>query len=806
MHSVIHDLRFNLRLMRKRWGTTLLVLAALTLGIGLNTGVFSVVNAVLLRPLPVFEPNRIVTLRSKVLQTGTEAGTSYPDFLDWRSQSRSFESMAALNFLSFTLTGTGSPENLKATAISAAGFKTWGVKVILGRDFTEDDDQPGASRVAVLTYPFWQRRFGGDPTILGKKLTLDDQSYTIIGVLQPTEITLLSYPSIYVANGPLLDPHLMERDTRWFFPFGRLKRNASVAQARSEMETIAARLAAQYPDTTKDMGIIVESIANRMTTDERKPLLLLILASSLIFLLALLNVVTVFMSRTVERAPELSVRLSLGASSSALLRQLFLQALIFATAGAALGLAGAKVGLMYFLHRFPNATVRFHETTFDSRVVAVTIALAFITTLVATIPPVLYAFRLNINTELRGQRSSFTSVRYRLLGNGALIFVQVALASGLSLVAGLLIKSFYEVQKIDLGFNPHHIISFHIYPPVTHYKEPAQQGALYKAAIEKLAALPGFESVSATSGLPLTPQGWLNTIQPDTQSPLAGKDLTVEDETLLPGYFRTMNVLLLQGRDFTDADRDGTPPVIIIDDVLAAKLWPGQNPMGKRIRMAVVHGGAYRWLEVIGVVREIRHFNVERNATWMQVYVPQYQDPTPELSFVINTSMPEGMIKTSVEKSIHEVDKDLPLEDFQILESYFDNFLNGRKVTMMLLTSFAVIGIVLGIIGIYGVVASSVIRRRKEIAIRMALGATPSGALLLVTRLGLLATLAGIALGSLIVVSLTRVLNSLLFGVSALDPGIYTIAALLVIFLAILASIIPAARLFGFNIQEILRQ
>lgn len=806
MHSLLHDLRFSLRLMRKHLGTALLVLAALTLGIGLNTGVFSVVNAVLLRPLPVFEPDRIVRLQSKVLQTGTPAGTSYPDFLDWRTQSHSFESMTAMYFLSFTLTGTGSPEHLKATGISAAGFKTWGVKVIRGRDFTEDDDRPDAARVTVLNYSFWQRKFGGDPTILAKSLTLDDQQYTIVGVLQPTQINLLNYADIYVANGPLLNPHLMERDTRWFFPFGRLKPNISVAQARSEMETIAARLAAQYPATTRNMGITVESMVEQLTADGRKPLLLLILASSLIFLLALLNIATVFMSRTVERAPELSVRLSLGASSSTLRRQLFIQALIFATAGAGLGLALAKLGLMYFLHRFPNAAERFHETTFDSNVVAVTIVLALFATLVATLPPAFYASRLNTSTGLGGDRISFASFRHRWLVNGAVIFVQVALASGLSLVAGLLIRSFYQVEKVDLGFNPHHIVSFHINPPVTHYKQPAELMALYKAAVQKLASVPGLESVSGISGLPLTPQGWLNTIQPDAQSPLAGKELTVEDEGVLPGYFRLMSIPLLQGRDFTDADREDAPPVIIIDGVLGAKLWPGQNPLGKRIRMAVVRGGAYRWLEVIGVVREIRHFSVERKATWMQVYVPQYQDPTADLSFVISTTLPEGTVKTAAEKSVQEINKDLPVENFQTMKTYFDNSLSGRKVTMLLLSSFAAIGIVLGGIGIYGVVASSVIRRRKEIAIRMAVGSTPSGALVLVTRLSLLATLAGIIIGSLIVISLARVLNSLLYGVSALEPSIYIAAALIVLLLALLASIIPAARLFRFNIQQILRQ
>src|SRR5215472_3629151 len=328
MHLLLQDFRFSLRLMRKRPGMTLLVLAALILGIGLNTAIFSVVNAVLLRPLPVFEPDRIAWLHSRVNQTGAQLGTSYPDYLDWKAQSHSFEAMAAIYGLSFTLTGNGPPEHLKGMGISASGFRVWGVTTILGRDFTDNDDQPGATRVVVLNYAFWQRKFGGDPRVLGESLVLDNQAYNIVGVLQPTKLSLLQYPDVWVANGPLVSPHIMERDTRYFFPAGRLKTNVSQAQVQAEMDTIANRLAAQYSNTNKNMGIRVEGLVENLTADGRKPLLLLIIASSLIFLLATVNVMTVFMAGTVERAQEFSVRLAMGAARSALLRQLFIQASI----------------------------------------------------------------------------------------------------------------------------------------------------------------------------------------------------------------------------------------------------------------------------------------------------------------------------------------------------------------------------------------------------------------------------------------------------------------------------------------------
>lgn len=805
MHSFIQDVQFSLRLMRKKAGMTCLVLAALILGMSLNTAIFSVVNAVLLRPLPVFQPDRIVWLRGKNLQSGSPVGTSYPDFLDWRAQARSFEALEATYYLFFTMTGQGSPQVVKADGISASGFKVFGVKTVLGRDFTETDDQPGANRVVVLSHAFWQRQFGGDPTILGKTLAFDSHPYTIIGILQPTHLKMLDYPDVYVANGPLITPHIMERDTWWFFPYGRLKPNVTLAQVQAEMSTIASRLTAQYPDTNKNMGVTVESLAESYSSQASKPLTLLIVASGLIFLLAAINVTTLFLAATVERARELSVRLALGAARSILLRQLFIQALIFAFVGAAIGLLLAKAGLVLFLHRFSDVLARIQETTFDLRVLSVTVGMAFATTLIATLLPALYAFTLRINSELNGEWSSHAP-KYRILARGALIVTEVALASGLSLVSGLLIKSFYEVQRADLGFNPHHVFSFQISPPPNRYMEPEKQIALYKSALEKLAASPGMELVSGVSGLPLTSQGWINALETDAQSPLSGQQLIAEDEAVLPGFFKVMRIPLLQGRDFTDADHEGTLPVAIVDDTLAAKLWPGQNPVGKRIRMTVIRGSLNRWLEVVGVVHEIKHFGgPEGKVQWMQVYVPQYQDNSTSLSFVINTTIPEAAAKKAAESALHDVDKDLPIQSFQTMDAYFDAFLVRRKVGLILLSGFAAIGIVLGMIGIYGVVANATTQRRREIAIRMALGATRSGTMVLITRPGLLATLAGIAIGFGIVISLTRVLASMLFSVSPLDPAVYITSAMILLLLALAASIIPATRLFKLNIQEILR-
>jgi putative ABC transport system permease protein len=806
VHSLIQDARFSLRLMRKRPGMTFLVIATLVLGIGLNTAIFSIVNAVLLRPLPIRDPDRVVWLNTKVNRTNAPLGTSYPDYLDWKTQSHSFDAIAAMRTMSFSMRGNGPAEHLKGIAISASGFGVWGVNITLGRDFTEADDQPGADRVAILSYPFWQRKFGGDPGILHKDLVLDDQSYKIVGVLQPTLITTLQYPDVWVTNGPLLNQHVMMRDTRLFFPVARLKPNVPLTQARAEMETIAGRLAAQYPDTTKDMGIRFLRLVDVLGPGGGKPMLLLIVASGLIYLLAVANVTIVFLSNTVERGREFSVRLALGSTRSNLIRQLFIQALIFAGVGSSIGLLLAKLGLVLFLHRFPDAVLRLQETTIDFKVILVTIGMALVSILAGTLTAAIYATKLNINTELKGERSWFALPKYRSLGRGAFILFEVALASALSLVSGLLVRSFYEVEKVDLGFNPHHVFSFQVNLPASRYKESFQQSAFFKLAADKLRQLPGMESLSGISGLPLTNQGEVNGLDVNGQSPFSSEHISVEYESVLPGFFRTMRVPILEGRDFTDADHDGTPPVVIVDNVLAAKLWPGQNALGKQVRMTVRKGGTQRWLEVVGIVHEVKHFGPEAKVRWMQVYVPQHQDPSPTLSFVLDSTIPEAAVKPAADKALHELDKDLPIENFQTMDSYLDTFLSGRKASLLLLSSFAATGITLGMIGIYGVVANSVIRRRREIAIRMAVGATVPGTMILLVRLGLAATLGGILIGSAIVMSLTRLLGSFLFGISALNPPLYLLCATVIASLALVASLVPAMRLFRFNIQEILRQ
>lgn len=801
---LLRDFQFTCRLLTKRAGMSLLVIAALILGIGIGTAVFSVVNAVLLRPVPVFEPERMVRIYAKVNKTGATMGISYPEYLDWKGQSHSFDAISVMRAVLFYSVGNERPEHLKGFSISASGFRVFGVTTAIGRSFTEDDDIPGADRVVILSYPFWLQRFGANPRVLGRPLSLNGANYTIIGVLQPTQVNVLQYPDVWVPNGALLDSRAMSRDIRPYFPAARLKATVSPSQAQTELETIAARLAAQYPSSNKDIGIRFVGLTDLLTESDRKPVSLLFTAAILIFLLTCVNVVIVLMSWTADRRNELATRMALGASRFHLFRQLLMQALLLVSIGSVLGLVAAKMTLMFFLQRFPSALIRFQETTIDYRVISFLIVMVLVAAIFATVLPGWLASRLNINSQLKGERHWPPLSKYRTLRQGALITLEVSLAGVLLLVSGLLIRSLYQVATVDLGFDPHHTFSFQINLPAR-YKAP-DQASFYRQALERLETAPGMSHSSAISSLPLTTQG--NAISLETDSKLHGapEQILVEDEAILPRFFATMRVPLLQGRDFTDADREGTPQVAILDEVLAAKLWPGQTPLGKRIRLVEISGTQPPWREVVGVVRQIKHFGPESKVRWMQVYVPEYQDPSPVMSFVVDTNLPEANVRSEAENAIRELDRDLPLDNFQAMDTLFDHYLAGRKVSVLALSTFAAIAVVLAIIGIYGVIANSVVSRRREMAIRLALGATHRKMLVVLVWRGLAGALAGIVIGFALVASLTRVLASFLFGIKPLDPAVYVVSAGLILILAVTFALVPARRVFRLNPNDILRE
>ena len=808
MYSLIQDFRFSLRLMRKRPGMTFLVIAALVLGIGANSAVFTVVNSVLLRPFPLPEPDRVVVILATSKQV-PNMGVSYPEYLDWKEQSHSFQSMATLQTVSFNMTGRGHAEHLNGIKASASFFKVLGLPPGLGRDFTEEDDRPGASRVAIMGRGFWERRFGSDPGILGKTLILNDQPYTVVGVEPDNPFYWIRGFDVWIPGGLFIDQKMMNRETRYLAVIARLAPWATRAQAQTEMEANASRLAAEFPQSNKDIGVTVVGLAELFTVKGRKPLLLLLSASSLILFLACINVVTVFISSAMERRKELSVRLALGADRSMLLRQMFVQSFLLALVSGSLGLAMAKAGVTFLVNRFPYLLARFQETNVDRSVVLFTTGTALLVSLISSLLPALYVFKLNINSELKGDWTWSALSKYRAAGQGALIVFEVSLAVSLALVSGLLIKSFREVEKVDLGFKPARVLSFQVSLPPARYGEADRISAFYKQAMQKIRNIPGVRSASAISTLPLSGSSAVHLINlqvENGQTEIATQRPFVDSPSVLPGYFETLRSPILQGRDFHDADTMSAPAVAIVDEVLAKRMWPGQSPLGKRIRLADIGDNAPPWREVVGVVRQVKHYGPEKEVPRMQVYVPVFQQPTPLMSFVVDFLADQRSIRSGAEEAILELDKDLPLDNFRTLDDLLSVYVSGREVSVLLLCSFAGIGITLCMIGIYGVVSNSVVRMRRELAIRMALGASVGNAIVLVIKVGLLGALGGILIGSAIVLSLTRVLSAFLFGVTPLDFSLYLVSAALIIVLALIACLVPAQSVLRLNPQDVLRE
>ncbi len=800
--ALTSDLLFTCRILRKRPWTSLAVIGALLLGVGASTAVYAVINAVLLRPVPVLEPERVVRIYAKVNTSGATMGISYPEYLDWKSQCHLFDAISVIRSFTFYSADAEHPAHLKGAGISASGFNVFGVSIVRGRNFTEEDDRPGARKVAILNNRFWEQHFGSDPNAVGKVLLLDGQEFTIVGVLQTTHVNVLDYPDVWVPNGAFVNARVMDRKVRPYFPAARLKASVTPDQARTELETVASRLAAQYPASNAGIGIKFVGLTDLLTASDRQPVILLFIAALVIFVLTCSNVVTAMVSWTARRRMELAIRMSLGASRFRVSRPLLFQSLLLVTIGGALGLLCAKLLLNLFLYRFPNALIRFRETSIDYRVICFLLLIVIVAATVATLLPSRYAWQLDIGSQLKIGHVHSVNPGYHRGRYILLIAFQIAVATSLALLSGLLIKSLYRAASVDLGFTPHHVYSFQLNLP-SRYSQP-DQASFYMRAIEKLSSVPGLSRSSAISSLPLTTQSSAITLQTEADNQGANP-LLVEDEAVLPGFFATLKVPIVRGREFTTADREGTPPVAVVDEVLAAKLWPDQTAIGKRIRLVETTDSEAPWREIIGVVRQIKHFGPESKVRWMQVYVPEYQDPSPVMSFVIETSLQAAAVKSAAERAVRELDRNIPVDNFQAMDDLLDNYLAGRKVTVLALSAFAGIAIVLAIMGIYGLVANDTINRRRELAIRLALGATSRQLLFVVLRRGMFAALGGVILAVALVASFARITASLLFGVAPVDPSVYFVTALSIVFVTAVAALVPAKGLFQLAPAELLK-
>ncbi len=798
MATLLHDLRFGVRTLAKAPGVTAIAVIALAIGIGANTAMFSIVRAVLLKPLPYADPGRLVQLSTSTPQF-RDASVSYPNFLDWQAQSRSFESMAAYRTENFNLTGDALPERLRGQMTSAAMFGTLGVQPILGRTFGADEDRRGAAPVVVLTSSFWQARFGGDPHVLGRSLTLNDRLYTIIGVV-PSDDVLWRRTSVLVPIGQWTEPLFWNRGVGMGMRVvGRLSRGKTLPSARSELDAIAAGLAKAYPTENKDHGIYALSLAEKLTGDVRTPLLVLLGAVGFVLVMACANVANLLLARATGRRREFAIRTALGASRARVVRQLLTECLLLAGAGGLLGLLVAKAFNAVVVAKIASQLPRSGQGALDGSVLAFTAAVALGASFVFGLAPALRAARPDLTDALKEGDRGNTS-RPRLLT--ALVIVEVALGLVLTTSAGLMVRTMAQLWSVNPGFEPQHVLTFGVAgSPAVHGTAAAIRNGITRtvdalrnaAGVAGASVLVGGVPMSGDSELPYWVEG----------RPKPAEQSLMEEALFYgvdPDYLRVMGIPLRRGRFLTPQDTERTPCAVAVDDDFVARAFPNQEPLGQHINLELLNMKC----EVVGVVGHVKHWGLDADATakiHSQLYIAfrQFPDSVMDLvstgsDFVVRTNGDPYAVVPAIKRSVQQTSASMATFGEESMEDVIGDSLSARRFTRLLLGTFALLALVLAGVGIYGVVSYTVTQATHDIGVRMALGADRGVVLGAVLGGAMRMAGAGIAVGAVAAFAVTRVMKDLLFGVSAADPLTFGAVAIVLAALTLLASYIPALR------------
>ncbi|MFY9553404.1 MAG: ABC transporter permease [Blastocatellia bacterium] len=791
MTTLLQDLRYGIRMLLRNPGFTVVAVLALTLGIGADSAIFSVVNAVLLRPLPYPDSDRLVVLRERSPQL-EGMSVAYPNFIDWRDQNNAFESIGVSRRQSYNLTGSGEPERLLGASVSADMFAVVRVDAARGRVFTSEEDKAGATPVVVLSHGLWQRRFGGDLNILDQTMTLDGRSYTVIGIMPPG----FQFPS---RGTELWTPvGQMSKDPGWesrgnhpgLTGIARLKPGVTVAQAREDMEIVAANLEKQYPDSNAGSRVtIIPALENAVRTI-RLALLVLLGAVGFVLLIACANVANLLLARATTRQKEIAIRTALGASRTRIIRQLLTESMLLSVVGGALGLLVARWGVKLIIAISPNSIPRSREIDLDGRVVLFTLGVSVLTGIIFGLVPALQSSKPDLNETLKDAGRGSTGSRH--LFRSGLVVTEVALTLVLLIGAGLMIRSFYRLQQVNPGFNYEHLLTFNISLPQKKYPQDQQKLTFYDQLAEKLGALPGVQTVGLASGLPLGNNGWQTSFRIDGQpEPEPGHTPLTEAAVANPEYFEAMGITVLAGRNFTDQDRSDAPRVAIIDEEFARRHWPGEDAVGKRIRTGGDQGPL---ITVVGIARRVKMDGLSEDSNRVQSYYPHRQLPWGGMTVVVKTANDPMGIISAVRQQVLAIDPDQPVFNINTMEQIRGDSIAPDRLTLMLLASFGFVALILAAVGIYGVMAYSVTQRTHEIGIRMALGARETDVLGMVIRQGMKLAVVGLAVGLVGAWLATRAMASLLFGVSATDPLTFAVISVVLAGVALGACFVPARR------------
>ena len=791
MTALGQDLRHGARLLVKSPGFTLAAIGIFTLGIGANTAIFSVVNAVLLRPLPFPDSARLVRVWH------TPPAASFPgmrifavspaNYLDWERQNHVFEKMALIQFQGLNLTGGGEPESVAAAQVSSDFFSVLGARPALGRTFTREEYSGGPSHVVVLGHSIWKTRFGADPGIVGSEIRLDDQPWRVVGVMGP-DIRLPDFSSVWVPMEWDAKKRA-QRANHNALVVARLKPEVDLARAKAEMNVISDRLARQYPEDNTGWGAVVIPLHEDLVGEVRPTLLILLGAVAFVLLIACANVVNLALARTLARRKEIAVRSALGASRGRLLRQLMAETLLLSLAGGALGLFLASYGVDGIVAFLADQLPRSSEVHLDAWVLAFTLAISVATGVVAGFAPAWRLTKGDIADSLKQGLGRTDADSGGQRTRNLLVVSEVALSLVLLVGAGLLIRSLWLLRRVDPGFDSRGVVTMSVGLPRTRYSEPGRQSAFFDQALEKIRALPGVEAAGAANTLPLTDsENWPIAIEGRPLLPVARQPIAIT--TVVAGdYFRALRIPLRRGRLFSREDRADAPTVAVISESMAKRFWPGEDAIGRRLTAVFLPD---KICQVVGIVGDVKLRGLDYRDSVPAMYLTHAQAPGPGMEFTIRAGT--SFVASAAVAAIHEMDPDQPVLQVGTMEQILAGSLSRQRLTMLLLAAFAGVALILAAVGIYSVLAYGVRRRGREIGIRMALGARPADIMRMMLFQGMSPALFGLAIGLGAALVLGRVLSGLIFGVSAYDPATFAAVAVLLCVVALIACLAPARR------------
>ncbi|MGH9906297.1 MAG: ABC transporter permease [Pyrinomonadaceae bacterium] len=789
METLLQDIRYAVRSMRKRPGFTVVALIALALGIGANTAIFSLVNAVLLRPLPFTDPDRLVWVWGNIRSGGNRASVAPLDFLDYRNDNKTFEEFAA-SFsipLALNLTGSGEPERLAAAGVTGNYFQALGVKPALGRSFLLENEKPGSDEVVILSHALWQKRFGDDPSVIGKTVTLDGKAREIIGVMPQN----FSFPHPVAVWFPInfdYSEEMKQRKAHFMRPIGKLKEGVTITAAQADLDMIAKRLEEEYPASNTGWGLRLVSLREELIGDTRPTLLILLGAVGFVLLIACANVANLLLVRATARQKEIALRSALGAGRFRILRQMITESVLLALVGGGLGTLLAFWGVDLLVKLSADNIPSTALVRIDATVLGFTLLISLSTGVLFGLVPALRTMKLNLTDSLKEGGRGVGEGPRRNRTRSLLVVIESAIAVVLLVGAGLLVRSLIQLQQTNPGFDANNVLTMSIALPRQKYSTPDKASNFFQELESRVGGLPGVESVGLVTELPLSGQPNDMPFTVEGRPPVSiDQSFDADFRRVNHHYLSTLRIPLLRGRNFTEQEVRHNAKVLVVSELLVSQVFPNEDPIGKRLVMAM----GDEVFEIIGVAGDIRHLALE-TLPFPAMYWPTYA--TGRTNLVIRTQGDPTSIAAAVRKEVHAIDPDQPVAEIKTMEQWVDSSVAAPRYRTALLGLFALLALTLASTGIYGVMSYSVAQRTHEIGVRMALGARQLDVLKLVVRKGMALVLLGVALGLAGAIALTRVMSSLLFGVGAKDPATFAVVATLLSVIAFVACYIPARR------------